>query len=82
MHLCTVGSPVDLGNTEDNLALWRIQPALQDPKREIIRISKILSREFTRLYRKRNMIVNGGQIHESNLAPVSETPTPLPQAGK
>lgn len=80
MHLAA-NNQVDLGSTEDNLALDRIRPALRDPQREILRIGNILRREFTRLYRKRNMIVHGGQIHESNLAPISETMTPLSGAG-
>lgn len=80
MHLAA-NSQVDLGSTADNLALQRIRPALRDPQREMLRIGNILRREFTRLYRKRNMIVHGGQIHESNLAPVSETMTPLIGAG-
>lgn len=80
MHVS--GNPtIDLGRDVDNLALERIRPALRNPHQEIMRITEILTREFTRLYRKRNMIVHGGQIHESNLHSISETLTPLIGAG-
>lgn len=70
-----------LTNVTDNLALQRVRPALQDPRREITNIVEILTREFTRLYRKRNMVVHGGQIRGTNLHSISETLTPLIGAG-
>ncbi|WP_037239696.1 hypothetical protein [Rhodococcus wratislaviensis] len=48
---------------------------------EVEKITGILTREFTRLYRKRNMIVHGGQNRESNLHSISETLAPLIGAG-
>lgn len=51
----------------DSLALDRVRPALSNPRGEVEKITGILTREFTRLYRKRNMIVHGGQIHEGSL---------------
>ncbi len=45
---------IDLKRAADNLALTRIRPVLSQPKAELERTSKILTREFTRLYRKRN----------------------------
>lgn len=70
-----------LADVTDNLALRRVRPALQNPRQEIINIAEILTREFSRLYRKRNMVVHGGQIHETNLHSISETLTPLIGAG-
>lgn len=70
-----------LTNVTDNLALQRVRPALQNPRREITNIAEILTREFTRLYRKRNMVVHGGQIRGANLHSISETLTPLIGAG-
>jgi hypothetical protein len=70
-----------LTKVTDNLALQRVRPALLDPRREINNIVEILTREFTRLYRKRNMVVHGGQIHGANLHSISETLTPLIGAG-
>ncbi|MEC4765141.1 integrase [Mycobacterium sherrisii] len=70
-----------LANVTDNLALQRVRPALQNPRREITNIVDILTREFTRLYRKRNMVVHGGQIHGANLHSISDTLTPLIGAG-
>jgi hypothetical protein len=70
-----------LSNVTDNLALQRVRPVLQNPRREITNIAEILTREFTRLYRKRNMVVHGGQIHGTNLQSISETLTPLIGAG-
>ncbi|RQO41147.1 integrase [Rhodococcus sp. KBW08] len=72
---------IDLQKSVDNLALERIRPALTDPRQEIEKISGILTREFTRLYRKRNMIVHGGHTQESNLHSISETLAPLIGAG-
>lgn len=72
--------PLNL-NAMDTLALARIRPALANPKGEIEKIAKILTREFTRLYRKRNMIVHGGQIQEDSLPSLSETLAPLIGAG-
>lgn len=65
----------------DMLALGRIRPALTDPRGEIEKITNILTREFTRLYRKRSMIVHGGQIHEGSMHSLSETLAPLIGAG-
>ena len=80
MH--AVATPhIDLQRSADNLALARIRPVLTHPKAQLERISEILTREFTRLYRKRNMIVHGGQIHESNLQAISDTLAPLIGAG-
>ncbi len=70
-----------LTNATDNLALQRIRPALHNPRKEVTRVAEILTREFTRLYRKRNMIVHGGQIRGANLHSISETLTPLIGAG-
>lgn len=70
-----------LTNVTDNLALQRVRPALRNPRQEVARIAEILTREFTRLYRKRNMVVHGGQISGSNLHSISETLTPLIGAG-
>jgi hypothetical protein len=70
-----------LTNATDSLALQRVRPALQNPRQEITNIAEILTREFTRLYRKRNMVVHGGQIHGANLHSISETLTPLIGAG-
>lgn len=70
-----------LTNVTDNLALQRVRPALQNPRQQITKIAEILTREFTRLYRKRNMIVHGGQIRGANLHSISETLTPLIGAG-
>lgn len=72
--------PLNL-NAMDTLALDRIRPALANPRGEIEKITDILTREFTRLYRKRNMIVHGGQIQESSLHSLSETLAPLIGAG-
>ena len=72
---------INLQRSADNLALARIRPVLTQPKAQLERISEILTREFTRLYRKRNMIVHGGQIHESNLQAISDTLAPLIGAG-
>lgn len=72
---------IDLGRVDDNSALARIRPALGNPGQEVQKITEILTREFTRLYRKRNMIVHGGQINGSNLHSISETLTPLIGAG-
>lgn len=72
--------PLNL-NAMDMLALSRIRPALTNPRREIEKITGILTREFTRLYRKRNMIVHGGQIQENSLHSLSETLAPLIGAG-
>ncbi|WP_329414597.1 hypothetical protein OG563_18030 [Nocardia vinacea] len=41
----------------------RIRPLLTTPRKEVTRIAEILNREFTRLYRKRNLIVHGGHTH-------------------
>lgn len=65
----------------DSLALDRVRPALSNPRGEVEKITGILTREFTRLYRKRNMIVHGGQIHEGSLHSLSETLAPLIGAG-
>jgi hypothetical protein len=70
-----------LTNATDNLALQRVRPALQNPRQEVTNIAEILTREFTRLYRKRNMVVHGGQIRGANLHSISETLTPLIGAG-
>jgi hypothetical protein len=70
-----------LTNVIDNVALQRVRPALQNPRREVTNIAEILTREFTRLYRKRNMVVHGGQIRGANLHSISETLTPLIGAG-
>lgn len=70
-----------LTDVTDNLALQRMRPALQNPRREVTNVAEILTREFTRLYRKRNMVVHGGQIRGANLHSISETLTPLIGAG-
>ncbi|SIN17553.1 Uncharacterised protein [Mycobacteroides abscessus subsp. abscessus] len=70
-----------LASSTDNLALQRVRPALQNPRQEVNNVTDILSREFTRLYRKRNMVVHGGQIRGANLHSISETLTPLIGAG-
>ncbi|RYD13988.1 MAG: integrase [Lysobacteraceae bacterium] len=80
MHACA-NPQIDLGIEVDNLALMRIRPVLANPRQEVEKITDILTREFTRLYRKRNMIVHGGQIHESNLHSISEVLAPLIGAG-
>jgi hypothetical protein len=56
-------------------------PTLQNLRQEITNITETLTLEFTRLYRKRNMVVHGGQIHGANLHSISETLTPLIGAG-
>ncbi len=68
-------------DTVDNLAVDRIVPAVTNPRSEIEKIRSILTREFTRLYRKRNMTVHGGHITGVNLHSVSELLTPLIGAG-
>jgi hypothetical protein len=65
----------------DGLSLGRVRAALSDPRAEVEKITAILTREFSRLYRKRNMIVHGGQIQESSLHSLSETLAPLIGAG-
>lgn len=80
MRACAT-DPIDLKDTLDNLALVRVRPALKDPTRVVGKIATILRREFIRLYRKRNMIVHGGQIHENNLHSISDTLAPLIGAG-
>lgn len=72
---------IDLYKPVDKLALERIRPALLDPRQEVEKISGILTREFTRLYRKRNMIVHSGHTQKSNLHSISETLAPLIGAG-
>lgn len=72
---------IDLSNPVENLALKRIRPALSNPKVELEKIADILTREFTRLYRKRNMIVHSGKTQKSNLHSISETLAPLIGAG-
>lgn len=79
-HLAT-GVDVDLGSPVDNLAVARIRPAITYPSQEVEKISSILAREFTRLYRKRNLVAHGGTTAEGNLHSVSETLTPLIGAG-
>jgi hypothetical protein len=70
-----------LTNATDNLALQRVRPALLNARQEVTNIAEILTREFTRLYRKRNMVVHGGQIRGAYLHSISETLTPLIGAG-
>ncbi|MEX3739563.1 integrase [Mycolicibacterium porcinum] len=70
-----------LAEVTDNLALQRVRLALQNPGPVITNIAEILTREFTRLYRKRNMVVHGGQIRGANLHSISDTLTPLIGAG-
>lgn len=66
-----------LKDMSDQLALERVRPALLNPRQEVLKIVDILTREFTRLYRKRNMVVHGGQIDGANLHSISDTLTPL-----
>ncbi|WP_194814756.1 integrase [Nocardia sp. XZ_19_385] len=80
MHLRT-GAQVTLPLEVDRLALQRIQPILTDPRREVKRIADILTREFVRLYRKRNLIVHGGHTHNPTLHATTETMSPLIGAG-
>ncbi len=79
-HLCA-GTAVRLPNEVDRLALSRIRPLLTDPRPAITRIAEILTREFVRLYRKRNLIVHGGHTHNTNLHAVIERMSPLIGAG-
>lgn len=71
----------DMGSFVENLAVSRVRNAISDPQSEINKISSIMSRELTRLYRKRNMTVHGGQIGGVNLNSVSELLSPLIGAG-
>jgi hypothetical protein len=73
--------PIAFAAEVDNLAVDRIRPALTDPRGEIDKIRKILRREFTRLYRKRNLIAHAGKTQESTLHSTSETLSPLIGAG-
>ncbi|ATL66670.1 integrase [Nocardia terpenica] len=80
MHLCS-GAPTAMRAETDNLALERIRPLLREPQRGVTRIAEILTREFVRLYRKRNLIVHGGRTHSNNLHAITETMSPLIGAG-
>ena len=68
-------------DTVDNLAVDRILSLVINPRTEIEKMRSILTREFTRLYRKRNMTVHGGHITGANLHSVSELLSPLIGAG-
>jgi len=68
-------------DTVDNLAVDRILSVVINPRTEIEKMRSILTREFTRLYRKRNMTVHGGHITGANLHSVSELLSPLIGAG-
>ncbi|MGL4306925.1 MAG: integrase [Mycobacteriaceae bacterium] len=72
---------IDLHSQVENMALTRIQPVLKNPGAEVRKIADILTPEFARLYRKRNMVIHGGQIQGNNLHAISETLAPLIGAG-
>lgn len=65
----------------DRLALTRVRPLLKNPRAELERIAGILTHEFTRLYRKRNMIAHNGRVHDPNLSSIAHTMAPLIGAG-
>lgn len=80
MRACE-SSPVRFSADVDNLALSRIRPALGDPRGEVEKIQKILTREFIRLYRKRNLIAHAGRTQDTTLHATTETVSPLIGAG-
>lgn len=61
----------------DLLAIERMRQAILSPGPEIEKTAKILSREFRRMYRKRNLIVHGGYLHDSSLHTLSDRLAPL-----
>lgn len=73
--------PIEFSTDNDSLALKRMRPALTDPSGEIEKMRTVLRREFTRFYRKRNLIVHAGQTRDQTLHSVSERLTPLIGAG-
>ncbi|MEU3015613.1 integrase [Nocardia asteroides] len=79
-RLCD-GTPLTMKEEVDNLAITRLQPFLTDPAAEIRKITAILTKEFVRFYRKRNLIVHGGKTHSDSLHPLSATMSPLIGAG-
>lgn len=79
-HLCS-GTPVTMAEDVDNLAIKRLTPYLSAPGAEVRKVAGILTKEFVRFYRKRNLIVHGGRTHADSLHPISETMSPLIGAG-
>ncbi|MGO3064048.1 MAG: hypothetical protein ACTIIN_13495 [Brevibacterium aurantiacum] len=70
-----------VSDRRDQLAALRMGEVIENPKAFFDRTSTILSYEFRRLYRKRNMVAHAGQVAEANLHSVAETLTPLVGAG-
>lgn len=79
-RLCD-SAPLTMKEEVDNLAITRLDPFLTDPAAEIRKITTILTKEFVRFYRKRNLIVHGGKTHSDSLHPLSATMSPLIGAG-
>jgi hypothetical protein len=79
-RLCE-NAPLSMKDEVDNLAIARLEPFLIDPAAEVRKITTILTKEFVRFYRKRNLIVHGGKTHTDSLHPLSATMSPLIGAG-
>lgn len=80
-HLCS-GAQVVMNTDADNLAIRRLGLFLATPREAVKKTADILTREFVRFYRKRNLIAHGGRTHTDNsVHAMSETVSPLIGAG-
>lgn len=61
----------------DQLAIEKMQEALNHPSETFDRTHEILQREFQRLYRKRNLIVHSGQVVDNGIESIADKVIPL-----
>lgn len=67
----------DCLNQTDRLAIDKMREAIDHPNAVFDRTRKILTREFQRMYRKRNLIVHSGRAVENGIESVTDKVIPL-----
>ena len=65
----------------DRWALERLRPLLDDPRKGVLSLQKVLQRVFLRLYRQRNLIAHGGHTQSASLDATLRLTAPLVGAG-
>lgn len=75
------GCDVAKSDYPDQIAVAKMQDALANQKSVFERTQAILAREFSRMYRKRNLIVHSGRVLEHGIDSLSTNVRPLLMAG-
>jgi hypothetical protein len=76
-----MGNNLEFENPQDGMAARRIEKLATTPRQKLEAVQRSAETSLRRLYRQRNLVVHGGQVHGIALAAALRTASPLVGAG-